>query len=213
MRPGGLPCPLPQHDGLRGPRRGGSYRGRGQGRRGGGPERGAPLPPPPPACTCHGASGHPPRPGCCWGHLSFVSAALAPQISGYFGSSLHLPPPPPPHLALPVPTAPVRSPAVCLCIPQERAKAFSSYKDYLGKDITSLVILPVWIMQPFTMLQVGAGAAAAAAPPVQAQPWTPRTPSRSAACCASRLRPSVARATEHGRADGAHGGAGPRGGL
>ena len=36
--------------------------------------------------------------------------------------------------------------------PQERAKAFSSYKDYLGKDITSLVILPVWIMQPFTML-------------------------------------------------------------
>ena len=41
---------------------------------------------------------------------------------------------------------------------QERAKAFSSYKDYLGKDITSLVILPVWIMQPFTMLQVGAGA-------------------------------------------------------
>ncbi len=42
------------------------------------------------------------------------------------------------------------------CSPQERAKAFSSYKDYLGKDITSLVILPVWIMQPFTMLQVGA---------------------------------------------------------
>lgn len=37
--------------------------------------------------------------------------------------------------------------------PQERQKAFSSYKDYLGKDITSLVILPVWIMQPFTMLQ------------------------------------------------------------
>lgn len=43
--------------------------------------------------------------------------------------------------------------------PQERAKAFSSYKDYLGKDITSLVILPVWIMQPFTMLQAGAGGA------------------------------------------------------
>lgn len=37
---------------------------------------------------------------------------------------------------------------------QERAKAFSSYKDYLGKDITSLVVLPVWINQPFTMLQV-----------------------------------------------------------
>jgi hypothetical protein len=45
---------------------------------------------------------------------------------------------------------------------QERAKAFSSYRDYLGKDITSLVILPVWIMQPFTMLQVGAAAAAEA---------------------------------------------------
>ncbi|EFN59995.1 hypothetical protein CHLNCDRAFT_133152 [Chlorella variabilis] len=38
-------------------------------------------------------------------------------------------------------------------ISEERAKAFSSYRDYLGKDITSLVILPVWIMQPFTMLQ------------------------------------------------------------
>ena len=37
---------------------------------------------------------------------------------------------------------------------QERAKAFSSYRDYLGKDITSLVVLPVWINQPFTMLQV-----------------------------------------------------------
>lgn len=35
----------------------------------------------------------------------------------------------------------------------QRQKAFTSYKDYLGKDITSLVILPVWIMQPFTMLQ------------------------------------------------------------
>jgi hypothetical protein len=47
-------------------------------------------------------------------------------------------------------------------ISEERAKAFSSYRDYLGKDITSLVILPVWIMQPFTMLQVGAAAAAEA---------------------------------------------------
>ncbi len=37
--------------------------------------------------------------------------------------------------------------------PQQRQKAFTGYKDYLGKDITSLVILPVWIMQPFTMLQ------------------------------------------------------------
>lgn len=35
----------------------------------------------------------------------------------------------------------------------QRAKAFTDYKQYLGKDITSLVILPVWIMQPFTMLQ------------------------------------------------------------
>lgn len=38
-------------------------------------------------------------------------------------------------------------------ITEDRSKAFGSYKDYLGKDITSLVILPVWIMQPFTMLQ------------------------------------------------------------
>jgi hypothetical protein len=30
---------------------------------------------------------------------------------------------------------------------------FVDYKSYLGKDITSLVILPVWIMQPFSMLQ------------------------------------------------------------
>lgn len=46
------------------------------------------------------------------------------------------------------------SPATHLAArPQKRAKAFASYKDYLGKDITSLVILPVWIMQPFTMLQ------------------------------------------------------------
>ncbi|KAL6774365.1 hypothetical protein ACKKBG_A24730 [Auxenochlorella protothecoides x Auxenochlorella symbiontica] len=36
---------------------------------------------------------------------------------------------------------------------EDRKQAFKSYKDYLGKDITSLVILPVWIMQPFTMLQ------------------------------------------------------------
>jgi hypothetical protein len=36
---------------------------------------------------------------------------------------------------------------------QQRQKFFTGYKEYLGKDITSLVILPVWIMQPFTMLQ------------------------------------------------------------
>lgn len=34
-----------------------------------------------------------------------------------------------------------------------RLAHFKSWRDYLGKDITSLVILPVWIMQPFSMLQ------------------------------------------------------------
>ncbi|KAI3429462.1 hypothetical protein D9Q98_005554 [Chlorella vulgaris] len=38
-------------------------------------------------------------------------------------------------------------------ISEERAKAFGNFREYMGKDITSLVILPVWIMQPFTMLQ------------------------------------------------------------
>ena len=28
-----------------------------------------------------------------------------------------------------------------------------NYKDYIGRDITSLVTLPVWIMEPYTMLQ------------------------------------------------------------
>ena len=28
-----------------------------------------------------------------------------------------------------------------------------NYKDYVGMDITSLVTLPVWIMEPYTMLQ------------------------------------------------------------
>ena len=61
--------------------------------------------------------------------------------------AIHPPAPPPPL---------VKRCPLCLLLPlQERAKAFSSYKDYMGKDITSLVILPVWIMQPFTMLQVG----------------------------------------------------------
>ena len=36
---------------------------------------------------------------------------------------------------------------------QERQKAFVNYKDYIGRDITSLVTLPVWIMEPYTMLQ------------------------------------------------------------
>lgn len=35
----------------------------------------------------------------------------------------------------------------------QRQKAFANFREYLGKDITSLVILPVWIMQPFTILQ------------------------------------------------------------
>jgi Oxysterol-binding protein len=36
---------------------------------------------------------------------------------------------------------------------QKRQEAFTSYKDYIGMDITSLVTLPVWIMEPFTILQ------------------------------------------------------------
>ena len=36
---------------------------------------------------------------------------------------------------------------------QQRQKAFVNYKDYIGRDITSLVTLPVWIMEPYTMLQ------------------------------------------------------------
>lgn len=31
--------------------------------------------------------------------------------------------------------------------------AFTNYKDYIGMDITSLVTLPVWIMEPYTILQ------------------------------------------------------------
>lgn len=36
---------------------------------------------------------------------------------------------------------------------QKRQQEFTSYKDYIGMDITSLVSLPVWIMEPFTILQ------------------------------------------------------------
>ena len=36
---------------------------------------------------------------------------------------------------------------------QKRQKEFVNYKDYVGMDITSLVTLPVWIMEPYTMLQ------------------------------------------------------------
>ena len=39
------------------------------------------------------------------------------------------------------------------CNAQKRQEAFTSYKDYIGMDITSLVTLPVWIMEPFTILQ------------------------------------------------------------
>ncbi len=31
--------------------------------------------------------------------------------------------------------------------------AFTNYKDYIGMDLTSLVTLPVWIMEPYTILQ------------------------------------------------------------
>ena len=36
---------------------------------------------------------------------------------------------------------------------QKRQIAFTDYKDYIGMDITSLVTLPVWIMEPYTILQ------------------------------------------------------------
>ena len=36
---------------------------------------------------------------------------------------------------------------------QKRQMAFTNYKDYIGMDITSLVTLPVWIMEPYTILQ------------------------------------------------------------
>jgi Oxysterol-binding protein len=36
---------------------------------------------------------------------------------------------------------------------QQRQKEFTTYRDYIGQDITSLVALPVWIMEPFTILQ------------------------------------------------------------
>ncbi|CAK0751111.1 hypothetical protein CVIRNUC_002043 [Coccomyxa viridis] len=35
----------------------------------------------------------------------------------------------------------------------KRQIAFTDYKDYIGMDITSLVTLPVWIMEPYTILQ------------------------------------------------------------
>ncbi|KAK9843175.1 hypothetical protein WJX74_008032 [Apatococcus lobatus] len=35
----------------------------------------------------------------------------------------------------------------------KRQEEFTNYKDFIGMDITSLVSLPVWIMEPFTMLQ------------------------------------------------------------
>lgn len=36
---------------------------------------------------------------------------------------------------------------------QKRVVAFTNYKDYIGMDLTSLVTLPVWIMEPYTILQ------------------------------------------------------------
>lgn len=35
----------------------------------------------------------------------------------------------------------------------KRQQHFTSYRDYIGMDITSLVTLPVWIMEPFSILQ------------------------------------------------------------
>lgn len=35
----------------------------------------------------------------------------------------------------------------------KRVVAFTNYKDYIGMDLTSLVTLPVWIMEPYTILQ------------------------------------------------------------
>eukprot|EP00884_Botryococcus_braunii_P006702 jgi/Botrbrau1/16032/Bobra.7_2s0006.1 len=35
----------------------------------------------------------------------------------------------------------------------QRQTAFADYKRYVGQDITSLVALPLWIMEPYTMLQ------------------------------------------------------------
>ena len=31
--------------------------------------------------------------------------------------------------------------------------AFANFRDFIGMDITSLVTLPVWIMEPYTLLQ------------------------------------------------------------
>ena len=34
-----------------------------------------------------------------------------------------------------------------------RMAAFANFRDFIGMDITSLVTLPVWIMEPYTLLQ------------------------------------------------------------
>ena len=36
---------------------------------------------------------------------------------------------------------------------QIRQQEFGNYRDFIGMDITSVVTLPVWIMEPYTMLQ------------------------------------------------------------
>lgn len=41
----------------------------------------------------------------------------------------------------------------CVCCLQKRVVAFTNYKEYIGMDLTSLVTLPVWIMEPYTILQ------------------------------------------------------------
>lgn len=40
--------------------------------------------------------------------------------------------------------------------PQRRQREFTSYKDYVGQDITCLLSVPVWIMEPTTLLQKAA---------------------------------------------------------
>ena len=46
----------------------------------------------------------------------------------------------------------------CKCFLQERKQAWGSkqFQQYIGADVTSLLSVPVWIMEPFTILQKAA---------------------------------------------------------
>lgn len=46
-----------------------------------------------------------------------------------------------------------QGPAPLLPPLQKRTDLFSQIKQYLGKDVMSMVSVPVWIMEPFTALQ------------------------------------------------------------